>query len=699
MVRRSWVLMVLAWLLAGVAEAGAAPPAARLAAKLRPAAPLAAAVDATREVLARGGVSTVAGGRIVERATKPAASFTSRPIEAVNLAVDARQRGAASRISLAELARHLDRLGFPFGRGSTPEARMVRFLRLWVRAARKRPRDTRNFTPLFLAAWARRQRPSLNLAKGNYSASQLRLGLLEVELIGAAFFRSARNPPAIARARVAQTPDAQPCSGFKDYFSEENRRTFGQNGKDVDKVLEFGLGTLSGAGAERALTIGLTGAILRNHGERASVKGAGKIAGKQAGKIMLAMSILLRAQKLAAFYDSVYVDVRAEPESIHKPIDRQEADRFAAFGAFAGVSKEDLAEIEAEKAKLDAPDRALEKAGRDCLKTLGLPSLADAGSISEELKDARIKWSLDRSPHAKVDNARSKFDAGVFRHRLTPVPGQPNEASAVMVVGIASERAKNHTGCQDGIRANYVTATASLEAAQPPSPGTLANALSGIGVLDSVAEAMAGLVQSVLTPSGSATLEVTSHIRDPALAGTRTAGAHVCRAYPPAWTGTASGQFTQNGLTTTWTATYKYVLYGQESDFANYDSDPAQGGGGTISWSTSGTRTDNGCAVSGSGTTSFTGGYYLQQFGGAQDAYNADMANGHALGGTETGGLEQTCPGKQPEFVKDSPLKFRLCQPSGSYSGQTTLSGSRSYEEPYFDERIPVSCSWEMKAG
>ena len=79
----------------------------------------------------------------------------------------------------------------------------MEMLALWVRSAAQAPNDPRSFTPLFLAEMARLQDPPVDLAGSRYTrpgrgdgppvdlrgaprSEQLRLTLLEVELIAAA---------------------------------------------------------------------------------------------------------------------------------------------------------------------------------------------------------------------------------------------------------------------------------------------------------------------------------------------------------------------------------------------------------------------------------------------------------------------------------------------------------------------------------
>lgn len=85
-----------------------------LAHRLVAAKTLGASIDATREILARGGIATHDGERVLVVAQGPAATFTASPRETVHLAMEARRRPSAGRLTIEELAQMLEGFGFPF---------------------------------------------------------------------------------------------------------------------------------------------------------------------------------------------------------------------------------------------------------------------------------------------------------------------------------------------------------------------------------------------------------------------------------------------------------------------------------------------------------------------------------------------------------------------------------------------------------
>ncbi len=141
------------------------------------------AVEATREALARGGIPTMEGGTVVAQAVGPRTSSYALPIEAYHLAMEARHRATAGRLTLAQLGDMLRDFGWPFPPGTNPGEQLVQFLSIWVTESRMDPENPHSFTPLFLAEMARRQDPPVDLAAGSYRPEELRLTLLELQLL------------------------------------------------------------------------------------------------------------------------------------------------------------------------------------------------------------------------------------------------------------------------------------------------------------------------------------------------------------------------------------------------------------------------------------------------------------------------------------------------------------------------------------
>lgn len=159
-----------------------------------------AAAGATEQALAWGGVRVRSKARVYARGRGPAGAVSATPLEALHLAVEARERESVERLTLAELARMLRGLGFPFARGD-PGLQLASFLRGWIAKARARPADPRSFTPLFLAEMARFQRPAVDLTRP-FPPEALRLTLVEASWW--------RRPSCAVLPRPAASPRRRP---------------------------------------------------------------------------------------------------------------------------------------------------------------------------------------------------------------------------------------------------------------------------------------------------------------------------------------------------------------------------------------------------------------------------------------------------------------------------------------------------------
>ncbi len=90
-------------------------PWTRLARQLVEAKDLASATRVTREVLARGGMATTDGERILVKAIGPATPYALTALEARNLAMEARHRQTAFRLHASEFAHFLDTFVWDLG--------------------------------------------------------------------------------------------------------------------------------------------------------------------------------------------------------------------------------------------------------------------------------------------------------------------------------------------------------------------------------------------------------------------------------------------------------------------------------------------------------------------------------------------------------------------------------------------------------
>jgi hypothetical protein len=391
---------------------------------------------------------------------------------------------------------------------------LMEMFAMWVKAAAQDPADPRHFTPLFLAEMGRLQDPPIDIAGSRFTrpgrgegepvdlrgaprSQQLRLTLLEIQLIAAAFHRPDAAARAAAAPRSWQLPNPlsafavsvqaqEPCSGLK----EALEKFVGENlGKDA--------GTAAGAAAGEAASVGAGKALDGAIGAALDPADAAAF-----GLAMNALSIAARIGKLAAFYKNNEITVVAEPGATHKP---PEGPGLVSYTASAGVSEQDWKEFEEALNKDGAKvDRAL----RDCMSNLGLPTKADLSDLAKEAENWLVEWRLtDGSPpHAWISLDNNDFYIyGRLAMKLKRVG--PYSASAKLVVDILPEAER--TG---KIVRTYVTAQASLDAAGMPGLGTLVNLFKGaFGLAESLLDLCVGWYQFMNMPKAWATVEVDYH--------------------------------------------------------------------------------------------------------------------------------------------------------------------------------------------
>ena len=472
-------------LLAGLALASPAAAATqkdadRLAQRIAEADALPDAVAATRDALARGGVGTKAGDHFLVRPRGKAATVTVTDLESLNLAVEARERETTSRLTLAQYARMLDQLGFPWKRGN-PGRQMAKLLTGWVRQAREHPRDPQSFTPLFLVAMAKHQQPAVNVAR-RFDPGDLRLTLLEAELLSAAMLRF-EQPPRRGRTRAAQSDPAKACSDFKKYL-EESDPLFGRGanfgaeytaGKILDRVL--GLATITGRNV-RTLNDARIGKLLSERG----------------GRISGPASVVLRIQKLVAFYTSAKLAVVPRQPAVTAHETRTLPEQF---GALAGFAPEDVGAYKKELETIEQRSLLDQRAARDCFAALGLPLFTNVDDLAGELDSYRIGWTFEqlRSGTARVNVASTRSLGYDFpRTKLQRI--NANEARALLAIDIQPGKA--------GKRSTAIGVCADLDSSQSPSIKTFVSAAEaglGIGLADPVSELVAGWIQTTATPS------------------------------------------------------------------------------------------------------------------------------------------------------------------------------------------------------
>ncbi|WP_123042851.1 hypothetical protein [Cohnella candidum] len=451
------------------------------------------ASSGVRDVLALAGISTVSGKGKPSQAAAPAASFTVLVPEAANLALEARHRPEAGRLTLTEFADMLEGLGFPFEHEVMDAAEQLQaFLSGWVSAARTRPDDPTSFVPLFLAESAKSQHPSVDLT-GDYEPDQLRLSMLDMQLFFSAFDRAMQSgQPGNETAFVLginTAHAAEPCTDVKNWLGQ----TFGDKGKVAGEILQAALGEGTGFGMKEAFLSA----------------GFKELGADQLSKMITSIGIANKLLKLATLYSQVQLDITVDSENpLQKHLESEEP-KFTAFTAHAGVSDADW-----ERYKKDISSSDIVRSLRDCFNIAGLPVLNDVGDLGKDAANWTVEWRLVEGgeEHGTISLQNNKF----------LLPGQlemqlqqedDHKASATLVVDLTPDKAKDRSGPEKTAR---VTAQASLDTSSAPGLGTLINTVKGgmgdvLGITDAIVELAAGMIQSIATPKAYGTLEVIYH--------------------------------------------------------------------------------------------------------------------------------------------------------------------------------------------
>ncbi len=459
----------------------------RLASKLRAEAGFSSNLSAVREALALGGIATWDGKQTITPAAAPAASSLAIPEETVALALEARHRATAGRLTLAQLGEMLRDLGWPFKGGTPPGVQLQWILEGWVKDGLAAPNKPLSFASLFVHKLATAQKPPVNLADSrSYAPEELRLTLLELYLFASHFDRL-RVAGSASKASnrsfwLGQTVyAASPCEEAKKWWGD----------KVVKDAVDWGqliAGEAVGAGLDQGLGLaGLTEGQLAN-----------------LGKALAALNIAGMLTKLVAVYGDVQLVVTVESDNpIHKMLE-SEPRLLSGFKATAGLND---AEWEEYKKNL-APSEAMQ-AVRDCLATAGLPNLPNLADMGKEAEVWSVQWRLIKGmPHGFMSlDVNDFYLPGQWEMKLKRETD--HSASAMLLVDITQEKGKSHTGSE---KKGQVVAEAALETAAPPSIGTFISAMKGpLGLGQSLAELGAGWILEMFPPKAYGVLDVTYH--------------------------------------------------------------------------------------------------------------------------------------------------------------------------------------------
>ena len=456
------------------------------------------AVDATAQVLVDAGIRVYGGAAPAWAARAPAASWTIDRATVFNLAAEARDRAVSGRLTLAELGQMWADFGFPFAGSGMPGEQLLGYLRAAVVEGRAQPGELRNFVPLFVAAMAERQGTPADLANPATRPEDVRLTLLEIELLHALFDRafSFTEPPAALSGsgtmrRLAGPDERVRAFAVSDGLCAELQKFYGTIGsKALEKGVEYAQGRLTESGL---MALGMT---------RDEVALFGKY-----GKMFGALGSALKLVKLAQIYAAGQATLTVEgPNPVSKPAWNGPR-RLVPVKATAGVPDAAWQEYQRNNGS-----EAYQSA-KSCLGFLGAAIPLDIKDIAQQAGSWRVSWQLAGSPrHAVVPTDVNVFNASSSGNPFGMKLAQagPSSAEATLKVDIVEE-SQLATLFQGPIVSAKVRVVAKVQTVEPPSPAVLAGIVSLAGTVGSLVDLGVGWIQAMIPPTTTTTITVEYH--------------------------------------------------------------------------------------------------------------------------------------------------------------------------------------------
>ena len=464
---------------------------------------------ATQEVLARAGIATVDGPRILVPARAPAGSIALPLPLVMTFARDAHDRRSVGTLSLRDLDIAALNFGWPCSLQQPESPPFSLFMAEWLSVDRWSD-DPEDFTPLFLLEMIELQ--SGQLTPGNlqsYSGS-VWFGPLELYLIIGAFdrligvdgLRSDGGGHGLASVAAAGA-----CDIFDRLAGELGRVAGPATGRAAsygaavgDRLWNRAASKLTSVSLKRALELhGLT------------PDAAARLLG-----VIDAIGIMVRVMNLATFYQYQVASVVAEPnlDEYHKSNDRGPVS-FVDFVARAGV---DPLEYSKYRATIQASD--WNRAVRECMDVFGLPYPADIVDVAKDAQDWRVRWALCRGFRAHADfrlsDQRDLEPGGVL---LSRPMRRVNDVlvESVLRVKLQTEADADHVS-PTRLVSDRVSVFADILTARPPSDTTVDSLVrflrqgDAAALADTVVQFAVGMFQTLVTKRVNAGITVTWHI-------------------------------------------------------------------------------------------------------------------------------------------------------------------------------------------
>lgn len=456
---------------------------------------LAEAFEATQEILARGGIAVGDMQNTFVRPYSPASSLMLTPREVLQLAEEARGGSSVWRMDLAELGQMLSDLGWPSDPdGITAGEQLATLLFAWSAEAARNPQDHENFTPLFLLAMAQYRAPDVDFSSGVVAPENIRLGLLEVALLIAAFDRlippestSDLSPAHLASllptGNGLSAAQISPCKPFKDSL----------------------FGRLAYEGVGGSLLQWVAGKALEKGFEAAGISEWGQ---DRIGKAMFSVGMFSRLMRALLITAYVRIGVSVEgDQQVHKPLEGEQL--LKAFHAQAGIPPDDWRTYQEQFG------RSFHNAMRECLSWLGV-STYTLDDLGKEADTWAIEWRLEKgseghahwSPDQQI--VPGQVHQGYWRTNLVRSGTGDVVGKSTFVVEVRNEKEKDHPGV---LLEAPVKVCAYLDVAQSPTFNTFFQAGAGglAGAADSVVELLQGMMNKLAKPKDCQDLQVTYH--------------------------------------------------------------------------------------------------------------------------------------------------------------------------------------------
>lgn len=463
--------------------------ATALAAQIVDSASAAPAVEATRQALASGGLR-VSGGAMPALAPRPpAASWDVDQGIAFNLAAEAHDRALSGRLTLAELGRMWADFEFPFAGTGTPGEQLMAFLRESLLAARAAPGDPNSFAPLFIAEMAKRQSPAVDVADTAVRPEDLRLSLLEIELLHALFDRAftvdaTADPAAATQRRHTLAASDGLCAELKAFY-----------GKIGGKLVEKGIKLTAGAISDKALSaIGMTAAEIKLFGTY--------------GKMFGALGSALKVVKMVQIYAAGQATLTVEgPNPIMRPPFKGPR-TLVPVTATAGASDADWQAYQQNNGS------EAYQSVKSCLGSIGAPIPLDLKDIAKNADKWRLAWELTSgSPkHAFITTDVNDFNASSAGNPFGMKLVSAGVASATATLKVdLREESQLATLFQGPLQTANVRVRARVFTAEPPSPLIIAQVTSLMGTISALVDISVGWVQTMIPPTSSIAVKVQYH--------------------------------------------------------------------------------------------------------------------------------------------------------------------------------------------